>query len=77
MSTTTLSTTGPFSCWPLSFEGEPPARVAWTRQQPLSFVGAWEPVSFRTRAGYAYDDEEAFAAESEFSDAALRGFVAS
>lgn len=67
----------PFSCWPLSFEGEPPARVAWTRQQPLSFVGAWEPVSFRTRAGYAYDDEEAFAAESEFSDAALRGFVAS
>lgn len=65
----------PFACWPLSFEGDPPARVAWTREKPLSFIGAWEPVSFRTRAGYAYDDEEAFAAEAEFSDAALRGFA--
>lgn len=60
-----------FPMWPLSREGEPPPRVSAFRERPLAFIGAWEPLSFRTRAGYAYTDEEEFLRESEFSDAAF------
>lgn len=65
-----------FPMWSLSQEGEPPPRVSSFRERPLAFVGAWEPLSFRARAGYAYTDEEAFLLENEFSDAALDRYVA-
>ena len=61
----------PFSQFKLAMpDGAPPPRVAWFAETPLSFVGAWEPLSFRKRAGYAWTDEDA-AYEAEFSDAAL------
>ncbi|HEX7008422.1 MAG TPA: beta-galactosidase, partial [Phycisphaeraceae bacterium] len=44
--------------------------MPWTTETPLCFVGGWEPLSFRQRAGYAWTDEEAAFAE-EFSDRAL------
>lgn len=61
--------------WPLSAEGTPPPRVQSFREHPLAFVGAWEPLSFRSRAGYAYTDEEEFLLENEFSDDALESYV--
>lgn len=63
-----------FPAWKLSRDGSPPPRVDWWVQQPLAFIGAWEPLSFRRRAGYAYTDEEAFSTSTEFSDAALRKY---
>lgn len=44
------------------------------RECPLAFVGGWEPLSFRRRAGYAWTDE-ARAYEEEFSDAALDRYL--
>lgn len=41
----------------------------------MSFVGAWEPLSFRRRSGYAYTDEDTFSAEEEFSDKALDQYL--
>src|SRR5690606_28035722 len=71
-STTPASRVEPvFAFWPLAEpEGPPPPRVPWTTETPLCFVGGWEPLSFRQRAGYAWADEEAAFAE-EFSDRAL------
>jgi hypothetical protein len=62
----------PFAQWTLASPagGAPPPRVAWFAQTPLCFVGGWEPLSFRKRAGYAWADEDAAYAQ-EFSDAAL------
>src|SRR5689334_16305520 len=61
----------PFEQWRLSSpDGPPPARVKWFAQTPLCFVGGWEPLSFRKRAGYAWADEHA-AYEAECSDRAL------
>lgn len=65
-----------FPAWNLCTSGEPPSRVKWLQEQPLSFIGAWEPLSFRKRAGYAYTDEEAFLQEEEFSDTALDRYLA-
>ncbi len=63
-----------FPTWSLSAKGTPPARVEWWTRQPLAFVGSWEPLTFRRRAGYAYTDEEEFVANSEFSESALASF---
>ncbi len=60
-----------FPQWPLSQPpGPPPPRTGWVSQSPLCFVGGWEPLSFRKRAGYAWTDEDAAYAR-EFSDEAL------
>jgi hypothetical protein len=68
--------TNPFiHLWRLSDPGLPLERVAWLQEQPLSFIGSWEPLSFRRRAGYAYTDEAEFMREEEFSDAALDSYV--
>ncbi len=72
-----LSTEPEFIPWSLSSPGDPPPRVSWIQERPLSFVGAWEPISFRRRAGYAYTDEAEFQREKEFSDAALEDYVRS
>jgi hypothetical protein len=62
---------GLFDQWALEApDGSPPPRVSWFRQTPLCFVGGWEPLSFRKRAGYAWVDEDA-AYEQEFSNTAL------
>lgn len=60
-----------FPMWPLSREGVPPPRVKAFLDRPLAFIGVWEPLSFRSRAGYAYVDEEDYFREEEFSDKAL------
>ncbi|MCC7350273.1 MAG: beta-galactosidase [Phycisphaerales bacterium] len=66
---------GLFPQWPLSDpSGPPPSRVEWVTESPLCFVGGWEPLSFRKRAGYAWTDENA-AFHGEFSDDALDQYV--
>lgn len=65
-----------FPMWALSGEGPPPPRVGAFLDRPLAFIGAWEPLSFRSRAGYAYADEEEFLLEEEFSDQALDRYAA-
>lgn len=64
-----------FPMWPLADDREPPPRVDWMKKAPLSFVGAWEPLSFRIRSGYAYTDEADFVRDREFSDKALDGYI--
>lgn len=56
-------------------DGPPPPRIAWVQQRPLTFVGGWEPLSFRRRSGYAWTDEEEYLKEHEFSEAALDRYV--
>ncbi len=63
-----------FPAWKFSGDGPPPRRVEWFERRPLSFAGAWEPLSFRQRAGYAFADEEEFH-RAEFSDAALDAYI--
>jgi len=63
-----------FPTWSLSGKGPAPARVDWWTRQPLSFIGSWEPLTFRRRAGYAYTDEKEFVANAEFSEAALESY---
>lgn len=66
----------PFSeAWRFSEEGEPPPRIQAFQERPLAYIGAWEPLSFRRRAGYAYTDEEDHLRENEFSDTALDHYV--
>lgn len=65
-----------FPMWTLSKEGAPPPRVKGFLERPLAFIGSWEPLSFRSRAGFAYADEEEFLLEEEFSDQALDRYAA-
>jgi hypothetical protein len=65
-----------FPEWPLGAAGDaPPPRVQWLRDQPLAFIGAWEPLSFRRRTGYAHTDEAEFMREHEFSEAAFKRYA--
>lgn len=61
-----------FPAWTCSEPAQsPPPRVAWVQERPWTLVGGWEPLSFRRRAGYAWEDEETYVREQEFSDREL------
>lgn len=62
-----------FPAWKKATDGAPPPRVDWFAASPLSFVGGWEPLSFRRRAGYAFADEEEYH-RAEFSPKRLKRY---
>ena len=63
----------PYPFWPQAWpDGEPPRKTAWIQSQPVSFVGGWEPLAFRQRAGFAFSDEQDSYYKEEYSDEALQ-----
>jgi|GEM_PF-3323876 hypothetical protein len=65
-----------FPYWEFAYpEGPAPEKAAWVKQRPSTFVGSWEPLSFRQRSGFAWTDEEDFYRNEEFSDRALDQYV--
>ena len=63
----------PYPFWPQSSpDGDPPPKAAWVQAQPVSFVGGWEPLAFRQRAGFAFHDEQDSYYNDEYSDEALQ-----
>ncbi len=65
-----------FDCWRHAYPlGGPPPRAAWFAAEPSIFVGAWEDLAFRRRAGLAWADEtEAY--DQEFSNDVLNRIAA-
>ncbi|MCC7349151.1 MAG: beta-galactosidase [Phycisphaerales bacterium] len=60
-----------FDTWRYAYPEQPaPPLVKWFAAQPSIFVGAWESLAFRRRAGLAWTDESQ-AYQHEFSDETL------
>ncbi|MBH05643.1 MAG: hypothetical protein CMJ20_04915 [Phycisphaeraceae bacterium] len=58
--------------WPRAYPAtNPPPKTKWMQSGPISFVGGWEPLSFRQRAGFAFSDEKEFYYNHEYSNESL------